>query len=49
VSHRPPPAAERSNWLPAPRGRFLLYLRLYEPKPAAAAGHWLPPSVLRTG
>jgi hypothetical protein len=49
VSHRSPPGRDRANWLPAPRGRFLLYLRLYEPKPAAVGGRWLPPSVVRTG
>ena len=49
VSHRPPTGRDRANWLPAPRGRFLLYLRLYEPKPAATDGRWLPPSVVRTG
>ena len=42
VSHRRP----RSNWLPAPRGRFSLWLRLYEPKPAAAR-RWTPPTVTR--
>jgi hypothetical protein len=47
VSHRPPPAARRSNWLPAPAGHFSLYLRLYEPKAAATNGRWQPPSVLR--
>jgi hypothetical protein len=48
VSHRPPRGAARTNWLPAPRGRFLLYLRLYEPKAVAAGGHWTPPTVSRT-
>jgi hypothetical protein len=48
VSHAPPRAALRANWLPAPPGRFLLYLRLYEPEPAAATGRWTPPTVTRT-
>ncbi len=47
VSHRAPPAAQRSNWLPAPAGSFSLYLRLYEPKPAAVHGRWRPPLVVR--
>jgi hypothetical protein len=48
VSHRAPPASERSNWLPAPPGSFSLYMRLYQPKPAVTHGHWLPPAVVRT-
>jgi hypothetical protein len=48
VSHSPPRGAQRANWLPAPRGRFLLYLRLYEPKPVATARRWKPPTVTRT-
>ena len=49
VQHRPPPSQRRSNWLPAPSGRFFLYLRLYEPKPAAVDGRWTPPTVRRVG
>jgi hypothetical protein len=47
VSHDQPPAARRSNWLPAPKGHFSLYLRLYEPKAAATNGRWQPPTVSR--
>lgn len=36
-----------SNWLPAPRGDFLLALRLYWPKDAVGEGAWNPPAVLR--
>jgi hypothetical protein len=43
VSHR----RQRTNWLPAPRGRFFLWLRLCEPKAVAVAGHWKPPTVER--
>jgi hypothetical protein len=49
VSHRAPPAARRSNWLPAPAGAFSLYLRLYEPRPAALDHKWMPPSIVRIG
>ena len=49
VQHRPPPSRRRSNWLPAPSGRFFLYLRLYEPEPAAIDGRWTPPTVRRVG
>jgi hypothetical protein len=47
VQHEPPRGVRRANWLPAPSGRFVLYLRLYEPKPAAARGAWKPPTVSR--
>lgn len=47
VSHNPPAAARRSNWLPAPAGSFSLYLRLYEPKSAARVRTWKPPAVTR--
>jgi len=42
-----PPESGTENWLPAPRGRFELLLRLYEPKPAAYKGRWVPPAVRR--
>jgi hypothetical protein len=48
VQHRLAPSG-RSNWLPAPSGRFFLYLRLYEPMPAAINGRWTPPTVRRVG
>ncbi|MGI8557127.1 MAG: DUF1254 domain-containing protein [Solirubrobacteraceae bacterium] len=47
LSNRDPGAARRSNWLPAPRQRFSLYLRLYEPRPAASTNRWRPPSIRR--
>jgi hypothetical protein len=49
VQHRPPPRRGRSNWLPAPSGRFFLYLRLYEPEPPAVDGRWTPQTVRRVG
>jgi len=49
VSHGAPAGRARPNWLPAPVGRFSLYLRLYEPKPAASSGRWRPPPVVRVG
>lgn len=36
-----------ANWLPAPRGAFLLVMRLYAPKPEASDGRWQPPAVVR--
>lgn len=44
-----PSGARAANWLPAPKGRFHLYLRLYEPRRAAIDGRWVPPRVTRVG
>jgi hypothetical protein len=35
------------NWLPAPRGRFSVVLRLYVPRRAALRGRWQPPAIRR--
>lgn len=43
-----PPAAQRDNWLPAPKGGdFTLYVRAYWPKTALVDGTWTPPAVQR--
>ena len=47
MQHAPPARALRSNWLPAPAARFLLWLRLYEPKPSGLDGRWTPPTITR--
>jgi hypothetical protein len=42
------PPADRSNWLPAPKGKdFSLFMRAYWPKTAVLDGSWTPPPVLR--
>ena len=48
VRAEPPPEAQRSNWLPAPKGEFTLYLRAYWPKTAVVDGSWVPPAVQKT-
>jgi hypothetical protein len=48
VQADPPPEAQRTNWLPAPKGSdFSLYVRAYWPKPAITDGSWTPPAVQR--
>jgi hypothetical protein len=43
-----PPAAQRDNWLPAPKGSdFSLYVRAYWPKAAVMDGTWTPPPVAK--
>jgi hypothetical protein len=41
------PIDEAANWLPAPKARFYMVLRLYGSKPAARTGAWVPPPVDR--
>src|SRR5277367_2755027 len=48
IQNESPGAAKESNWLPAPKGRFVLMLRLYWPKetpPSIIDGSWKPPAV----
>jgi len=40
-----PPAGHESNWLPAPAGDFLLFLRVYLPGPSVINGTYRPPPV----
>ncbi|MGX1974557.1 DUF1214 domain-containing protein [Streptomyces kronopolitis] len=42
------PAGKRSNWLPAPSGRFSMILRMYRPESAVLDGTWSPPAVEMT-
>jgi hypothetical protein len=43
VQHASPGSGKQSNWLPAPKGPFLMALRLYWPKPEAFDGTWKKP------
>ncbi|WP_252272740.1 DUF1254 domain-containing protein [Pseudomonas subflava] len=46
VQHEAPTdEAQRRNWLPAPEGRFNLFLRLYWPEPEVLERRWLPPAI----
>jgi hypothetical protein len=47
IQHQRPAGAARSNWLPAPAGRFRVALRLYEPRRSALSGGWRPPPLAR--
>jgi hypothetical protein len=42
------PHGNRSNWLPAPKGVFLLFLRLYQPRASVLRGSWPLPTITRT-
>jgi hypothetical protein len=44
IQHDSPGKAKEPNWLPAPKGPFVLVMRFYWPKPEALDGTWkLPP------
>ena len=43
VQHDSPGADKEANWLPAPKGPFVVVLRLYWPKPDALNGTWQAP------
>ncbi|WFM72434.1 DUF1254 domain-containing protein [Halomonas sp. CKK8] len=45
IQHESPGKDMESNWLPAPKGPFSSYLRIYWPKPDALTGKWNPPPV----
>jgi len=50
IQNESPGKDKESNWLPAPKGRFILMLRLYWPKetpPSIIDGTWKPPAVQR--
>lgn len=36
---------KESNWLPAPKDKFILTLRLYWPKESVLNGNWQPPAI----
>jgi len=45
VSAAPPSADKMSNWLPAPKDDFSLYVRAYWPDQSILGGSWTPPKV----
>jgi hypothetical protein len=47
VQNESPGADKEVNWLPAPKGPFLMFMRLYWPKPEAVEGKWKQPPLTR--
>ena len=46
IQTTPPPSALRLNWLPVPRGRFDLLLRVYGPEGNTGPGaKYIPPEI----
>jgi hypothetical protein len=49
IQNESPGKDKEANWLPAPRGPFRMYLRLYSPKAQALKGTWTKPPLRRIG
>jgi hypothetical protein len=47
VQNDSPGVEKEPNWLPAPKGPFVVFLRLYWPKPEALDGKWKQPPLRR--
>jgi hypothetical protein len=48
IQNESPGKDMESNWLPAPKGPFRMFLRLYWPKEEALDGKWTAPKVIKT-
>jgi hypothetical protein len=47
IQNKSPGKDMEPNWLPAPKGSFAMYMRLYWPKEEALDGKWKAPSLKR--
>ncbi len=47
VQNESPGKDQEANWLPAPKGPFAMYMRLYWPKKAAEDGTWKAPPLTK--
>jgi hypothetical protein len=47
IQNQSPGADKEANWLPAPKGPFLMFMRLYWPKEEALEGKWKQPPLTR--
>jgi len=47
VQNSSPGADKETNWLPAPKDDFSLYIRAYWPKAEIMEGKWMPPDIER--
>jgi hypothetical protein len=49
IQNESPGKDKEVNWLPAPKGPFVMYMRLYWPKAEAVEGKWTAPPLKREG
>ncbi|TDJ68549.1 MAG: DUF1254 domain-containing protein [Proteobacteria bacterium] len=48
IQHESPGADKEANWLPAPKGPMIVFMRLYWPKTEAIDGTWTQPPMMKT-
>jgi hypothetical protein len=48
IQNESPGKDRESNWLPAPKGPFVMFMRLYWPKKEATEGKWVAPPARKT-
>ncbi len=48
IQHESPGADMEANWLPAPKGPMIVFMRLYWPKTEAIDGTWTQPPMMKT-
>jgi hypothetical protein len=46
IQNESPGKDKEANWLPAPKGPFLMFMRLYWPKDEALQGKWTAPKLV---
>ena len=49
IQNESPGKDKEANWLPAPKGPFVMAMRLYWPKEEALDGKWTAPPLQRAG
>jgi hypothetical protein len=47
IQNESPGTDKEANWLPAPKGPFVMFMRLYWPEPEAVEGKWIAPPLTR--
>jgi hypothetical protein len=47
IQNASPGSDKEANWLPAPKGHFAVFMRLYWPKDEALDGRWKQPPMVR--
>ena len=48
VQNTPPGSDRETNWLPAPKDDFSLFIRAYWPQAEITEGKWIPPRIERS-
>jgi hypothetical protein len=49
IQNQSPGKDKQANWLPAPEGPFVMFMRYYRPKPELLENRWQTPPVEKTG